>query len=623
MTADSSGSGITGQIQGAKWTASGKYGSALSFDGNSSYVDLGSPAVLSQSTGSMTWTAWVYPAGTPPDDGQIVALSDDNSGWQLKTTPDTGPRTFGIAISEGGSSHTQRYSNTVISLNKWYHVAGVYNAGAQTLDIYVNGILDDGVLVGIVPSSQVVPAIDATIGMRSGGYYFNGVIDNLRIYNRALSASEIQLDMNTPVGASSGGTTLPTISSLQCSPTALGSGGSTACTLAISQPAPSGGTVAALSSSNASLTVPAAVTIPANATSAVFTAAAGAVSTNQSVTVTAAISGSSRSTTVNLTAAPAVSSITCSPATITFGSSSSCAITLSQPPANGATVTLQSNNMLLTVPAAITVVAGATTAIFMAVAVSISPGQISGAQSATITAAMGKSSASVTLTLALQPAPPSSTSPAAAYGFDEGTGITTSDASGNGNTGHIHGAGWTAESQYGDALSFSGAGSYVDLGNPASLQSTGSMTWSAWVYITGAPAGDGEIIARSGDADGWQLKTSLDTGQRSFAVAISNGSSLIQRYSNTVPALYTWYYVAGVYDANAQMLDIYVNGVLDDGAINGAVPASQSLPNLNTTIGKRSDGFNFIGIIDEVRVYNQALAQQQIRNDMNTPVNAN
>ena len=112
-TADMSGNGITGQLQGATWTGSGKHGNALSFNGTSSYVDLGTPASL-QSTGSMTWSAWVYAAGNPPDDGQIVAMSDDNSGWQLKTTPDTGVRTFGIAISPDGAGHTQRYSKTVV-----------------------------------------------------------------------------------------------------------------------------------------------------------------------------------------------------------------------------------------------------------------------------------------------------------------------------------------------------------------------------------------------------------------------------------------------------------------------------------------------------------------------------
>ena len=172
---------------------------ALSFNGSSSYVDLGNPALL-QITGSMTWSAWVEAAANPAADGQIVAKADDASGWQLKTSPDTGPHTFGVRVAGATNTLAQRYSTTVRSLNVWYHVAGVYNASAQTLDISVNGVLDNGTLSGTIPASQINSAVNVNIGRRSGGYYFNSVIDDVRIYNRALSQAEIQADMNTPVG---------------------------------------------------------------------------------------------------------------------------------------------------------------------------------------------------------------------------------------------------------------------------------------------------------------------------------------------------------------------------------------------------------------------------------------
>jgi len=214
----------------------------------------------------------------------------------------------------------------------------------------------------------------------------------------------------------------------------------------------------------------------------------------------------------------------------------------------------------------------------------------------------------------------------AAYGFNEGTGTTTADASGNANTGQIHGAGWTS-GRYGNALSFDGSSSYVDLGNPASLQTTGSMTWSAWVFITANPPKDAQIVARSTGTAGWELKTSSDTGARTFAIAIaSNGNGQTQRYSNTIPSLNTWYYVAGLYNQASTSLDIYVNGLLDDGVLNGAVPKSQTLVSVNTTIGgnttigKSSSVEYFDGTIDELRIYTTALSQEQIQNDMNTAI---
>jgi chitodextrinase len=175
----------------------------LSFNGSSSYVDLGNPALL-QITGSMTWSAWVKAAANLPDDGQIVAKSNDASGWQFKTSPDTGSHTFSVGVAGATNTFAQRYSTTVRSLNVWYYVAGVYNASARTLDIYVNGVLNNGTLSGTIPASQINSAVNVNIGRRSGGYYFNGVIDDVRIYSRALSQAEIQADMNTPVGSPAG-----------------------------------------------------------------------------------------------------------------------------------------------------------------------------------------------------------------------------------------------------------------------------------------------------------------------------------------------------------------------------------------------------------------------------------
>jgi Concanavalin A-like lectin/glucanases superfamily len=137
---------------------------------------------LLQMTGSMTLSAWVKAAANPSDDGEIVAKSDSGSGWQLKTSPDTGSHTFGVRVSGGANALSRRYSTTVRSLNVWYHVAGVYDFAARTLNIYVNGVLDNGALVGTIPASQINSAVNANIGRRSGGFYFNGVIDEVRIY---------------------------------------------------------------------------------------------------------------------------------------------------------------------------------------------------------------------------------------------------------------------------------------------------------------------------------------------------------------------------------------------------------------------------------------------------------
>jgi hypothetical protein len=75
----------------------------------------------------------------------------------------------------------------------------VYNAATGTLSTYVNGVLDNGILNGTIPAAQFNQAVNVNIGRRTGGFYFNGMIDEVRIYNRALTPAEIQADMNTPL----------------------------------------------------------------------------------------------------------------------------------------------------------------------------------------------------------------------------------------------------------------------------------------------------------------------------------------------------------------------------------------------------------------------------------------
>jgi hypothetical protein len=214
----------------------------------------------------------VRPAGNPPDDGQIVACSTDSAGWQLKTSPDTGQRTFAVAVSSEQGARAQRYSATTVTLGQWYFVAGVYDSALQTLDVYVNGKLDNGVLSGAVPDRQGLARVNAAIGKREGGFYFIGAIDDLRIYSRALSQTEIQADMAAPVAAPP--TSLPRLETISCSPAAVSPGEITTCTISLSAAARDPAVIAV--APVAALTFPTEITIPAGASSATFQAYAAA-----------------------------------------------------------------------------------------------------------------------------------------------------------------------------------------------------------------------------------------------------------------------------------------------------------------------------------------------------------
>src|ERR1019366_6732746 len=97
------------------------------------------------------------------------------------------------------------------------------------------------------------------------------------------------------------------VSALGCNSSSVNSGASTTCTVTLNQSAPTGGTVVALSDNNASLTVPALLTIAASATSATFTATVGTIITTQSATITATLNRASQSTTLSLAAPMLVS----------------------------------------------------------------------------------------------------------------------------------------------------------------------------------------------------------------------------------------------------------------------------------------------------------------------------
>ena len=106
-----------------------------------------------------------------------------------------------------------RYGASTLQANTWYHLTGVYNAASSELHVYLNGQLDDGTPVGTVTSTQQNSPANVNIGRRPGfsSFNHNGRIDDVRIYNRALTQTEIQADMNTPVAPGAGDTTPPTV----------------------------------------------------------------------------------------------------------------------------------------------------------------------------------------------------------------------------------------------------------------------------------------------------------------------------------------------------------------------------------------------------------------------------
>ena len=204
---DSSGHGLNGEYHNEPKRVTGPMGSAVKFDGTADYIDFGHPTAL-RLTSSVTISAWIKSTSFPRDDAAIVSSRSNGVGFQLDTTIDKGPRTIGFKLGNSCGTTMARYGTTPLALNTWYYVAGVYNAKAKTMDVYLNGELDNGFLLGPVMGIQKSSRENVYVGRRSSDPFgfnqfgFAGEIDDVRIYSLPLTKAEIAADMHGSVHSS-------------------------------------------------------------------------------------------------------------------------------------------------------------------------------------------------------------------------------------------------------------------------------------------------------------------------------------------------------------------------------------------------------------------------------------
>jgi hypothetical protein len=189
---DSSGHRVNGRFRNEPKPGAGVIGPSITLDGRKDNIDFGRSTTL-RLVGNMTISAWIRPSFFPVDDAAIVSQLHGGFGYQLDTTVDRGPRTIGFKLTNACGELMARYGATPLAVNNWYHVAGVYNAEERTLNVYLNGRLDNGILVGSVTGTQHSSRSAVYVGRRSDleGYEFAGSIEDVRIYSLALTNTEI------------------------------------------------------------------------------------------------------------------------------------------------------------------------------------------------------------------------------------------------------------------------------------------------------------------------------------------------------------------------------------------------------------------------------------------------
>ncbi len=180
---DISGNGNTATLVGSPSWITGKLGKALNFNGSTNYATAGSSSSLNLSD-TITISVWVKSPDWHPTASWRAIV--DKSSYGIYVWPSSNILRFQLVLATTG---IVTVDSGVLNTNQWYHVVGTYdkNAGANNFKIYVNGVLHDS----STQSNSIVAGNALNIGLYSGSY-FNGIMDDLRIYNRALSVAEIQ-----------------------------------------------------------------------------------------------------------------------------------------------------------------------------------------------------------------------------------------------------------------------------------------------------------------------------------------------------------------------------------------------------------------------------------------------
>jgi len=179
-----------GTLQNSPGFDAGLVGQAFSFDGVSQAVTVPYAASLTNSAFSVE--AWVNPAGQV-DEGLIFG---QNYGRRLVVR--AGNRGLGVAlvVSTNRLSSFEVESSAEIPLGEWTHLAGTWDPGSPFLSLYINGALDQQATLDVVPwdsgcAFHIGGVYEPSGDCATVDYFFDGLIDEVTLYNTALAPEEV------------------------------------------------------------------------------------------------------------------------------------------------------------------------------------------------------------------------------------------------------------------------------------------------------------------------------------------------------------------------------------------------------------------------------------------------
>ncbi len=628
---DSSGNGLTATAYNTPTFTSGKFGNSTSLVAASSqYFDVGDPAsgILDFGTSSFSMAAWVKTTAT----GYQRIISKGNSsftdGYLLQLYTGTGYISTGIGSGGTAANSIFFYSSNAVNDGNWHHVVAVFNQGTKKAQIFIDGqpsnltkFTDVGTC-GTVVNSNVfdfsactnITASSATsfnLGRFSGGNeYYNGQADEARIYNRALSPSEVSQLYNYAPGPmgywnfeEGSGNSVNDTSGNASTGTWNGTGATHWSSGKYGKAGKFNGTddyvgVGQMSISS-DITV-AAWVYSSNYNQNGFIVGKNTVNTQWELFF--------EGTSLRWRGGAAENTVFCS---------------------------LPANNQWHYIVGK----QSGTTGELYVDGVSCDTGTLTAIGNGSGNVEIGRFNGGYyfngkiddvkvynylrsagQIVSDMNAGHPNVGSPVGSavghWKFDEGYGTNTNN-SGNGGpalNGTITSATWKNDGKFGKALSFDGTNSYVNAGNSSSLDlGGGDFTVSTWIYPT--TTAKKFFLQKSDLNDGWNVGLNTTGNNQIFLEVRENGTTNSGEiiYNSTIQAN-NWYYITVV--KTGANITVYKNGVS-----LGTQTGYQNLSNssVNFQIG-RLDWWGpsyFLGLIDEVKIYNSALTASEVKLDYN------
>ena len=194
---DVSGNNIEGTLEGAVWSKDGKIGGAVHLEDSEQFVEVDAVPEL-DITDELTIQAWYFPEESQGDSNLMGRRSSANVGgyclqWSAQFT---GAPQIETWINIGGWQGSRNKQTIKPALEKWHHVSSTFNG--DMIRQYIDGKLD----VEFAPPKGKINSIEVVfrIGKAQTGLPgMIGLVDEVAIYNRALSVDEINQDMENGV----------------------------------------------------------------------------------------------------------------------------------------------------------------------------------------------------------------------------------------------------------------------------------------------------------------------------------------------------------------------------------------------------------------------------------------